>query len=145
MNTISEDYHESMQALLQEAMNEVAMEEALATEQSFSKQEFNGLGGHEDQNNFYIEQDIQAILDDAKLERDMRQDGLITPEAGTRKFATIPMAAIIDYFNRTGVDIMDAETSQSKEEMAKFRMWIQTTHPEFMVRERGKSKYHTMT
>lgn len=138
------DYEAQMHAIFQEALIEVAKEEANQTEFYYDSNEFHGIGGFEDQDNFHIEQDVQAIIDEAKRERDMRSDGLIMPEKGSRKFATVPVAAIIDYYNKTGVDIMDAETSRDQWEMAKFRMWIQKEHPHFMVREVGKTKYHTM-
>lgn len=140
----SVDFEESMKMLLHEAMTELAQEEEQRTEHNFDPNEFGGIKGGENETNFYIEQDIQAILDDAKLEREAREYGLIEPEKGTRKFATVPMAAIIDYKNKFGVDILDAETSRDQWEMAKFRMWIQREHPQLMVRETGKTKFHTM-
>lgn len=144
MNDVNEDYDAQMAELLQEAINEVVMEEAMKTESYYDSNEFNGIGGFEDESNFYIEQDVSDIIEEAKRERDMRSDGLIKPEKGIRKFATVPVTAIIDYYNKYGVDIMDAETSRDQWEMAKFRMWIQNEHPQFMVREVGKTKFHTL-
>ena len=138
------DYDEAIHQIFLEALAEVAAEEEQKTEHHFDAKEYNGVKGGENENSFYIEQDIQAILDEAKLEREAREYGLIAPEKGTRKFATVPVAAIIDYKNKFGVDILDAETSRDQWEMAKFRMWIQREHPQLMVRDAGKTKFHTM-
>ena len=138
-----ENPDETTMRLLKEAMVEVMQEEATATEVVMNDKE-HGVTGYETSKDFHIEQDIQDILDDAKVERDARNDGLIPPEKGTRKFATVPIAAIVDYHNTYGIDIMDAEVSRDKWEMAKFRMWIQKTHPELMVRDANKTKFHTL-
>lgn len=132
-----------MEALMQ-AIKEVAEEEAMSEVSTYEADENNGIGGWETDDNFALEQDINHILEETKRERDMRNDGLIKPENGTRKFATVPVAAIIDYYNKYGIDILDAETSQDQWEMAKFRLWIQKEHPQFMVRDPGKTKFHTV-
>lgn len=131
-------------ALIQ-AMQEVADEERMAEVSTYDEKETHGLKGWETDDAFSIEQDVEYIIDQARIERDMRDDGLIKPEKGVRKFATVPMAAIIDYYNKFGIDILDAETSRDQWEMAKFRLWIQKEHPYFMVREAGKTKFHLTT
>lgn len=137
----TKSYDEQIQEILMEAIREVAIEDAMKKTEVIDDKD---IKGYETKDNFYVEQDVSAILEDAKMERDARRDGLLKPEAGTRKFATVPVAAIIDYYNKTGIDIMDAETSRDRWEMAKFRMWIQHNHPEFMVRDPGKTKFITM-
>ena len=129
---------------LKQAIIEVAEEEARAEVTNYEAEETHGIKGWETDDSFALEQDITAILEETKRERDMRNDGLMKPEKGTRKFATVPVAAIIEYYNKYGVDILDAETSKDQWEMAKFRLWIQKEHPQFMVREPGKTKFHTL-
>jgi len=125
-----------------EALQELVDEEANRRERDFDRNEF-GISGFETDSAFKIEQDITEIVEDVKRERDMREDGLIKPEKGTRKFATIPVTHIIEYFNLTGVDIM-GEHAHDKWEMAKFTNWIRDHHPYLMVRDGKKTKYHTM-
>lgn len=134
-------YDEEIQAILAQAMREVMIEDL---QKEVETVEDPSVKGWETKDSFYVEQDIQDILDDAKLERDARRDGLLKPEAGTRKFATVPIATVIDYYNKYGIDIMDAEVSRDQWEMAKFRMWIQRNHPELMVRDPGKTKYFSL-
>ena len=134
-------YDEEIQSILMQAMREVMIEDLQKEVETVSDPT---VKGWETRDGYYIEQDIQDILDDAKMERDARNDGLIKPEAGTRKFATVPIATIIDYYNKFGVDIMDQDVSRDQWEMAKFRMWIQREHPELMVRDPGKTKYFSL-
>lgn len=141
MITKEQTYDEQIQEILMQAIREVAIEDSMKEVEHVDDKTTKGW---ETKDSFYIEQDIQDILDDAKLERDARNDGLIKPEAGTRKFATVPIATIIDYYNKYGIDIMDAEVSRDQWEMAKFRMWIQKNHPELMVRDPGKTKYFSL-
>jgi hypothetical protein len=94
----------------------------------------NGISGFESDDKFEIVQNISDIVNEVKVERDMRQDGLIKPEKGTRKFATIPVSHIIEYHQKFGVDIMDEEVSRDKWEMAKFKLWIKRNHPYLLVR-----------
>lgn len=138
----TKSYDEQIQEILMEAIREVAIEEATKKVEVIDDET---VKGYETKDNFYVEQDVSDILADTKMERDARRDGLLKPEKGTRKFATVPVAAIIEYYNKTGIDIMDAEVSRDQWEMAKFRMWIQRTHPEFMVRDPGKTKFFTMS
>jgi len=130
------------EALFQ-AMKEVMEEEENATSANFNLDE-HGIKGFETEDSFAIEQDIKEILDDAQMERDMRNDGLIPPEKGTRKFATVPVGVMIEYANKFGVDIMGEEVARDKWEMSKFRMWIQNEYPALMVRDVGKTKFHDM-
>lgn len=134
-------YDEEIQSILMQAMREVMIEDLQKEVETVSD---STVKGWETRDSYYIEQDIQDILDDAKMERDARNDGLIKPEAGTRKFATVPIATIIDYYNKFGVDVMDQDVSRDQWEMAKFRMWIQKEHPELMVRDPGKTKYFSL-
>jgi len=87
-----------MQALNQ-AMQEVIEEESIGNN-VFNK-DTDGVSGYEDNDGFHLEQDIKEILDDAQMERDMRNDGLMVPEKGTRKFATVPVGVMIEYANKT--------------------------------------------
>lgn len=136
---------DELQAIFQEAFNEVVAEEKLKNKDyeatKFDEKDY-GVSGFETDDSFLIEQDISGIIEDVKRERDERNDGLMKAEKGTRKFATIPLTHIIEYHNKTGVDIMDADVSRDKWEMAKFRMWIQNNHPYLMVREAGKTRYN---
>jgi len=136
----------TLDELRTEALEELAVEEAQLRSQGvlnqFDANDF-GVSGYETQDNFSIEQDISGILEDVRIEREDRRDGLYKAEKGTRKFATVPMAVLLEYQLQKGVDIMDGEVSLDKWEMAKFRMWIQKTHPELMVREAGKTRFHT--
>lgn len=132
--------------LFQEALQEVLYEEEqsrLSGVATFEKEDL-GVKGFETDNEFEVEQDISGILEEVKAERDMRSDGLMKAEKGTRKFATIPITHIIEYHNKYGIDIMDSEVSLDKWEMAKFRMWIQKEHPYLMVRETGTRFNKTM-
>ena len=105
MITKEQTYDEQIQEILMQAIREVAIEDAMKEVEFVND---STTKGWETKDAYFISQDIQDILDDAKMERDARNDGLIKPEAGTRKFATVPIAAITDYYNRYGVDILVA-------------------------------------
>lgn len=107
--------------------------------------DYNGITGFEDSENFVVQQDISGILEETKTEREMRSDGLMKVEKGIRKFGTIPMTTIIEYNLKYGVDILSAEVSRDKWEMAKFRMWVEKNYPMLMSREAGKTRFHTLT
>ena len=138
---------DALQAIFKEAYNEV-IEEEKEKNKTHEAVKFDsnkdGISGFETDDWFELEQDISGILEDVKRERDERADGLMKVEKGTRKFATVPMTHIIEYYNKYGIDILDADTSRDKWEMAKFRMWIQKEHPYLMVREAGKTRFHTV-
>jgi len=127
----------TLDELRQEAIAELEAEARAEKESGIYNLSDHGVKAFETEDHFSVEQDISAILADVKEEREMRSEGLMKAEKGTRKFATIPLTHIIEYQNTKGIDIMDAETSQNKQEMAKFRMWIESEHPYLMVREKG--------
>jgi len=127
----------TIEELKNEAIEEILWEQEQERKSGVTDVSDFGISGYETVDSFEVEQDISGILEEVRAERDMRNDGLMKAEKGTRKFATIPLTHIIEYLNKFGVDIMDAETSQDKWEMAKFRMWISNEHPYLMVRDKG--------
>ena len=127
----------SIEELKQEAIEELQWETDQEQQSGITDISDFGISGYETDDAFEVEQDISGILQEVREERDMRSDGMMKVEKGTRKFATIPLTHIIEYRNKYGVDILDADVSRDKWEMAKFRMWIQKDHSYLMVREAG--------